>query len=78
MDQGKRLEALLKIQDGLKETLQTAIDRNEVSPQSRSEALSRLASIQREIESLKRSFFGADVGEARDLRSDTDDWPEFT
>jgi len=78
MDQGKRLEALRKIRDGLKETLQTAINRNEVSPQSRSEVLSRLASIQREIESLKRILFGADVGDARALRSDADDWPEST
>ena len=44
MDQGTRLEALLKIRDGLQETLLTAINRNEASPQSRSEVLSRLAS----------------------------------
>jgi hypothetical protein len=54
MDRGKRLAVLLKIRDGLQETLRSAINKDEVSPENRSEVLSRLASIQREIESLQR------------------------
>lgn len=54
MDRGKRLAALLKIRDGLQEALRSAINKDEVSPENRSEVLSRLASIQREIESLQK------------------------
>ena len=54
MDRRKRLAVLLKIRDGLQETLRSAINKDEVSPENRSEVLSRLASIQREIESLQR------------------------
>ena len=54
MDRGKRLAALLKVRDGLREALQSAINKDEVSPENRSEVLSRLASIQREIESLQK------------------------
>jgi hypothetical protein len=54
MDRGKRLAALLKVRDGLREALQSAINKDEVSPENRSEVLSRLALIQREIESLQK------------------------
>jgi predicted transcriptional regulator len=54
MDRGKRLAVLLKIRDGQQEALRSAIDKDEVSPENRSEVLSRLASIQREIESLQK------------------------
>ena len=54
MDRGKRLAVLLKIRDGLQEVLRSAINKDEVSPENRSEVLSRLASIQREIESLQK------------------------
>ena len=78
MDQGKRLAVLLKIRDGLQETLRLAINKDTVSPESRSEVLSRLASIQREIESLKRGLSNADAVDTRDRRFDTDDWSEST
>ena len=55
MDRGKRLAVLLKIRDGLQDALQSAINKDAISPENRSELLSRLASIQREIESLKGS-----------------------
>jgi hypothetical protein len=54
MDREKRLAALLKIRDGLQDALRSAINKDEVSPENRSEVLSRLASIQREIESLEK------------------------
>jgi hypothetical protein len=54
MDRAARLAALLKIRDGLKETLRSAINNNQVSPDNRSQVLARLASIQREIESLQK------------------------
>lgn len=54
MDRGKRLAVLLKIRDGLQEALRSAINKNEISAEKRSELLSRLASIQREIESLQK------------------------
>ena len=53
MDRGKRLAVLLKIRDGLQEALRSAINKDEISAEKRSELLSRLASIQREIESLQ-------------------------
>jgi hypothetical protein len=54
MDRENRLAALLKIRDGLQDALRSAINKDEVSPENRSEVLSRLASIQREIESLEK------------------------
>jgi len=54
MDRGKRLAVLLKIRDGLQEALRSAINKDEISAEKRSELLSRLASIQREIGSLQR------------------------
>jgi hypothetical protein len=54
MDREKRLAVLLKIRDGLQETLRSAINKDQVAPEKRSDVLSRLASIQREIESLQK------------------------
>lgn len=54
MDREKRLAVLLKIRDGLQEALRSAINNDEVSPENRSDVLSRLAAIQREIDSLQR------------------------
>ena len=54
MDREKRLAVLLKIRDGLQETLRSAINKDQVAPENRSDVLSRLASIQREIESLQK------------------------
>ena len=54
MDRGKRLAVLLKIRDGLQEALRSAINKGEISAEKRSELLSRLGSIQREIESLQK------------------------
>jgi hypothetical protein len=46
---------LLKLRDDLQETLRAAIKREAVSPENRSEVLSRLAAIQREIEALQKT-----------------------
>ena len=54
MDREKRLAVLLKIRDGLQETLRSAINKDQVAPENRSDVLSRLASIQREIEFLQK------------------------
>jgi hypothetical protein len=78
MDQGKRLAILLKISDDLQETLRAAINKDQVSPQKRSEVLSGLASIQREIESLNRGILGGDARDAGERTYGTDDWPEST
>jgi hypothetical protein len=78
MEQAKRLAVLLKIRDDLQATLRSAISKGEVSPENRSEVLSRLASIQREIESLKYGRFDADAEDDRDSQSGADDWPEST
>jgi hypothetical protein len=78
MEQEKRLAALLQIRDDLQETLRSAISKGEVSPENRSEVLSRLASIQREIESLKYGHSGADAEDDQDRLFGTDEWPEST
>ena len=78
MEQEKRLAALLKIRDDLRETLRSAISKGEVSPENRSKVLSSLASIQRQIESLNYGHFGADAADAQDWRFDTDDWSDST
>jgi hypothetical protein len=57
MDRGKRLAILQRIRDGLQDALRTAINTGEVSAENRSEVLSRLASIQREIEALEKPKF---------------------
>lgn len=54
MGRATRLAALLKVRDGLQETLLSVIDKKEISPDTRSDVLSRLASLQREIESLQK------------------------
>jgi hypothetical protein len=54
MDRLARIAALLKIRDGLQEALRSAINKDEISAEKRSELLSRLASIQREIETLQK------------------------
>jgi 3-hydroxyacyl-CoA dehydrogenase len=54
MEQGKRLAVLQKIRDELKDALRSAINKGEISPENRSEVLSRLASIQREVEALTK------------------------
>lgn len=78
MDQRKRLAILLKIRDGLQETLRSAINKDQVSPENRSEVLSRLAKIQREIEFLKRGRSDAEPGDPQGRRFDADDWTEST
>ena len=55
MDRGKRLRVLQKIRDELEGLLRSAINKDKISPQKRSEVLSRLASIQREIEALTKT-----------------------
>jgi hypothetical protein len=54
MDRLARIAALLKIRDGLQEALRSAINKDEISADKRSELLSRLASIQREIGTLQK------------------------
>lgn len=54
MDRVKRLAALVDVRDELREDLRSAIKEDKVSPESRSEVLTRLESIQREIEALRK------------------------
>ena len=55
MDRRKRHAVLIKIRDGLQEALRSAIEDATISPEARSNMLSRLAAIQREIEGLERT-----------------------
>ena len=53
MDRAKRLAVLLHIHDGSQEALRSAVKKGEISAEDRSELVSRLGSIQREIDALE-------------------------
>jgi hypothetical protein len=74
MDREKRLAVLVKIRDRLQEVLQSAINNDQVTAENRTEVLSSLAKIQREIESLQKPE--QNVPDRRN--PSPDEWPEST